>query len=239
MTSPRKALVLGGSGYLGSAVVRLLRARGLDVWHTYRTREKPALALAAETGSAALALDLTDLEALRKGLERVSKTGPLDVLVHAAGSFVEADVTTLTPTLYESAMDVAVRAPLFAAQWLARSLPAESTRRIDLVIAGALDRAQSLPLPACFAAAEGAKGALVMALAKELGHRNVRVNAVSVGLLEGGASEALSAALSRDFAAFSALGRRGTADEVARVIAFLALDSDFLTGKTIPVNGGL
>jgi 3-oxoacyl-[acyl-carrier protein] reductase len=78
-----------------------------------------------------------------------------------------------------------------------------------------------------------------MALAKELGPANVRVNAVSVGLLEGGMSAALSESLALDFASFSALGRRGTADEVAKVVAFLVLDSDFLTGKTVAVSGGL
>jgi 3-oxoacyl-[acyl-carrier protein] reductase len=230
-------VVLGGSGYVGSAVVRNLRARGLHVWHTYLRHGAKGRTLAAETGTAAVELDLSRVEDIRQVLSEVGTAAPIDVLVHAAGAFAPEEILDVTAEVYERAMSVAVRAPLFAVQWLAQHVSKE--RRVDVVVVGALDRAQSLPLPACFAAAEGAKGAMVMALAKELGRKNVRVNAVSVGLLEGGASTALSDAMAKDFAAFSALGRRGTAEEVARVVEFLALDSDFLTGKTIPVNGGL
>jgi 3-oxoacyl-[acyl-carrier protein] reductase len=112
-------------------------------------------------------------------------------------------------------------------------------RRGSIVFVCALDRGQSLPLPPAFAAAQGALGALAMALAKELGAAGVRVNAVSLGPLAGGLSTALPARLSTDYETFSALRRRGTAEEAARAIAWMLLDAEFVTGRCLAANGGL
>jgi 3-oxoacyl-[acyl-carrier protein] reductase len=233
----RRALVLGGSGYVGAAVVRAFAARELDVVFTYLSNETLARSLSEETGSRAIAADLRDLSRVEAVCDDASLAGPVTVLVHACARFDSRGIGELDAAGFDDAMTLGVRAPLFCVQRLARGW--DGKERADVVIAGALDRTQSISLPPCFAAAEGAKGALAMALAKELGGRNVRVNMVALGLLEGGSSARIGDALAKDFAAFSALGRRGTAEEVARVVAFLALDSDFLTGRTIAVNGGL
>jgi NAD(P)-dependent dehydrogenase (short-subunit alcohol dehydrogenase family) len=187
--------------------------------------------------------DLLDPESVQNAVREASADAPIDILVHAAGRFAGESVGDVTRAIFDHAMQLAVRAPFFAAQELMRVRAAGgeayAKSRADVIIVGALDAGQSLPLPPHFAAGEGAKSALAMSLAKELGPFNVRVNAVSIGLLEGGMSAALSDSMASDFAAFSALGRRGRAEEVAKAVAFLALDSDFLSGKTLPVSGGL
>ncbi len=244
----RRALVLGGSGYVGGAVVREMRARDVDVWCTYFRGEGSLAALAA-VGARALRCDLADADAVTSAVNAAGADGPVDILVHAAGHFAGEAVLDVTTSGFDRVMQLAVRAPFLAVQEMMRACasataaaagnPDNKSTRVDVVIIGALDAGQSLPLPPHFAAGEGAKSALAMALAKELGHANVRVNVVSVGLLEGGMSAALSDSMAKDFASFSALGRRGKAEEVAKVVAFIALDSDFLSAKTIPVNGGL
>ncbi len=200
-------------------------------------------------GAHPLRCDLTDPAAVKSAVSTASAGGEIDILVHAAGVFAGEAARDVTTSGFDTVMHLAVRAPFLAVQELMRfraapvagdiGKSANSEPRVDVVLIGALDAGQSLPLPSHFAAGEGAKCALAMALAKELGHANVRVNTVSVGLLEGGMSAALSDSMAKDFASFSALGRRGKAEEVARAVAFVALDSDFLTAKTIPVNGGL
>ena len=200
-------------------------------------------------GAHPLRCDLTDAVAVARAVREAGGDLGIDLLVHAAGQFAGEAVADVTASGFDRVMQLAVRAPFVAVQEMMRMrvpVPGDAVgnvankpARMDVVLVGALSAAQSLPLPPHFAAGEGAKTALAMALAKELGHANVRVNAVSVGLLEGGMSAALSDSMARDFAAFSALGRRGKAEEVAKVVAFVALDSDFLTAKTIPVNGGL
>ncbi len=229
-------------------MVRELRARDVNVWCTYLRNEASVSALAA-VGAHPLRCDLTVPDAVKAVVGAASASGALDIIVHAAGQFAGEAVADVTTSGFDTVMHLAVRAPFLAVQELMRlraaaaagdiGKPANNEPRVDVVLIGALDAAQSLPLPSHFAAGEGAKCALAMALAKELGHTNVRVNTVSVGLLEGGMSGALSDSMSKDFASFSALGRRGKAEEVAKVVAFVALDSDFLTAKTIPVNGGL
>jgi 3-oxoacyl-[acyl-carrier protein] reductase len=233
----RRALVFGGSGYVGGAVVTSLRARGLDVFFTYRTNEARARELAEKTGASAINADLATLEGVEDACAKASEGGAPTVLVHACARFDPRGLDDIDEEAFSGAMKLAVRAPLFATKNLARAW--SGNERADVVLVGALDRAQNTSLPPCFAAAEGAKGALTMALAKELGPKNVRVNMVALGLLEGGSSQRIGESLSKDFAAFSALGRRGTAQEVANVVTFLALDSDFLSARTIAVNGGL
>jgi len=233
----RRALVLGGSGYVGSAVVRELRARDVDVWCTYLEHEERARSLASSTGAHAVPCDLRDVESVKAAVAAASAEGPLSILVHAAGRFAAESFAEVTAPAFGDVMHLAVRAPFVAVQELVRTKVKDA--RADVVIIGALDAGQSLPLPPHFAAGEGAKTALAMSLAKGLGPMNVRVNAVSVGVLAGGMSSALSESMAQDFASFSALGRKGTAEEVAKAVTFLALDSDFLSGKTIPVNGGL
>ena len=78
-----------------------------------------------------------------------------------------------------------------------------------------------------------------MAVAHEVGPRDIRVNLVALGPLEGGISEGLSARRRKDYQTFSALRRPGTPDEAAKVIAWLALENGFIQGKVISVNGGI
>ena len=65
------------------------------------------------------------------------------------------------------------------------------------------------------------------------------MNQVALGVLEDGLSRTLDAAVVQQYLKFSALRRRGTPSEVARAIAWLLLENTYVTGKVIPVNGGI
>ena len=109
----------------------------------------------------------------------------------------------------------------------------------DLVFLCGLDRAQSVAAPIGYAATQGALGAMTMALAKELGPSGVRANLLALGILDQGLSRGMDETLLTDYRRFSALRRTGTTAEVARAVAWLALDNRYLTGRVVPVNGGL
>lgn len=230
--SPKRALVLGGTGAVGSAVLAELARRGVHAAFSYHRSEDRARVLALEYGHEAFRVDLADAAATRAALAALDATP--DLLIHCAAvsgglALEEIDVAT-----YQQVMAVNVQSAFLAAQWIAsRGKPC------DIVLVGGLDRAQSLPLPVHFAASQGALSALVMALAHELGPRGIRVNQVALGILEGGLSQGLATRRRRDYETFSALRRAGKPAEAAKAIAWLALENTFIQGKVLSVNGGI
>lgn len=231
-TAPAKrALVLGGTGAVGGAVLAELARRSVHAAFSYHRSEDRARVLALEYGHEAFRVDLADAAATRAALD--ARETP-DLLIHCAAvsgglALEEIDVAT-----YQQVMAVNVQSAFLAAQWIAsRGKPC------DIVLVGGLDRAQSLPLPIHFAASQGALSALVMALAHELGPRGIRINQVALGILDSGLSQGLATRRRRDYETFSALRRAGKPAEAAKAITWLALENTFIQGKVISVNGGI
>lgn len=218
-----RALVLGGTGAIGSAVLRALAKKRVPATFTYRANEAKARALATELDQRAVALDLGDLGAVRS----FDLAGVTALVCCAASPFSKDE----TDDEIARALTVSVHAPLL----LARALGGPA----NVVFVGALHAGQSLPLSAPFAAAQGALGPLAMALAKELGPKNVRVNLVTGGLTNAGISTAIDPARIADYERFSALRRLGTPEEIAGPIVWLALDNTYVSGKVFPANGGI
>jgi 3-oxoacyl-[acyl-carrier protein] reductase len=182
--------------------------------------------LAGEFGQRAVALDLADEAAVRlfaQGLEEAPR-----VVVHAAATLSDDSRTALAVNAQSACAAVQELAPRMA-----------EAGGGDVVFLGALDRTQSLPLPVAFAASQGALAAMTMALAKELGPGGIRVNMIAVGLLEEGLSGRLDPKLLEDYKTFSALRRAGKAIEIARAVEWLACENTYMSGRVMPVNGGI
>lgn len=232
----KKALVLGGTGAVGRAVVRALHEQGLSVSFTYRRSAEAAATLAAAIDGRALSLDLCEAGALTSLLASPA-FADLDVAVHCAGELTTAPLAELTDADWERSYAVNARSAFELCRGAGAVMAARGGG--DILIVGGLDRAQSLPLPVAYAAGQGMISGLVMAAAKELGPRGVRLNMLALGLLAEGASAALAPKLREDYRSFSALRRYGTPDEVARTVAFFATRNTFVTGRVIAVNGGI
>jgi 3-oxoacyl-[acyl-carrier protein] reductase len=236
--SRSRALVLGGSGLVGGAVVRALAARPLPTVFTYHHGAERAQALSAETGVAPVRVDLRENAAVRHLVGELERAGQLpDVLFQCAAVGRAASLADLTEDDLEVACAVQCRSALLFCQLLLPHF--REAGGGDVVLCGALDRGQSLPMPVPFAAAQGMLVGMAGALARELAPSSVRVNVLLLGPLEGGLSRLLSPPHLADFERMSALRRRGTAAEAARAALWLALDSHYLTGQVVPVNGGL
>jgi len=227
----KRALVLGGTGAVGSAVLRELARRGVPAAFGYCSSGDKAHVLALEYGHTAFRVDLADPAATRDALD--AQDSP-DVVIHCAGVSAALPLAELDVAAWQHTMAVNVQSAYLTCQWVAAR-----GKRCDIVLVGALDRAQSLPLPAHFAASQGALTALVMAIAHELGPRDIRINLVALGVLSAGLSAGIAARRRKDYETFSALRRAGTPDEAAKVIAWLALENTFIQGKVISVNGGI
>jgi len=232
----RRALVLGGTGAVGRAVLRALASRGVRAAFSYLRSEERARSLSSEHGFEALRVDAGDAAALREVCTAVKIDGGApDILIHCVGTLETAPALELDDALWDRAVAVNARSAFVACTALAPGMLEGG----DVVFVGGLDRAQSLPIPTSFAACQGLLAGLTMSLAKELGPRSIRVNMVALGLLDAGLSLKLDARVREEFIAFSALRRLGTPAEAAKSIAWLALENSYMSGRVLAVNGGI
>lgn len=235
----RLAVVFGGTGAVGSAVLQALRAASVPAIFTYLRSEERAQALAAELGHEARRVDLGDAAAVGAFLESVisASAEPPDLFVHCAAHSRAVAMPELSAQDFDLACAVNGRAAFLAVRALGAAMGRAGGG--DLVLCTALDRGQSLPLPVHYAATQGLLGALAMAAGKELGPLGVRINAVALGPLGSGLSESLDARSRQDFEQFSALRRCGRPEEAARAILWLLLRNTYMNGRTLAANGGL
>ncbi|NHZ39247.1 SDR family NAD(P)-dependent oxidoreductase [Massilia aquatica] len=231
----KRVLVLGGSGALGSALLRELKRSGADVAFTYCRRAELAAALGEELGFPAYAADFEQADAVDLLFDALARDERLpDVVIHCAGVAPVALLGAVTAASWDAVHAVHGRAALLCAQQMARR-----GLRGALVLVAALDGVQPVPAPAHYAASQAAMWGLTMALAKELGPKGILVNLAVVGVLDGGIAQALDPKLRESYRRYAALGRTGTCLEAARGLRWLALENTYLNGAQFPLTGGL
>jgi 3-oxoacyl-[acyl-carrier protein] reductase len=232
------ALVFGGTGTVGSEVLRGLAEAGIPTAFTYHRSGDRAQELARELGQRAESIDLADVSAIRRLLQKLESEGITpNIFIHGAAVTRTKPLDQVTDEDWREVHVVNCQSAFVACQQLAPGMA--RARRGSIVLVGALDRAQSLPMPVPFAASQGTLSAMTMALAKELGPHGILINMVALGILESGLSKDLSPKAQADFLSFSALRRVGAAREAARAILWLALENTYMSGKVLPINGGI
>ena len=243
------AFVTGGSRGIGAAAVRRLVADGYDVALTYVSERSAAEALAAEvsaSGARALAIhaDVAKEDDVLRAFAAVdSEFGTIDALVINAGiTGGKARVADVTREQLERVMAVnVVGAMLTAREGVKRMSTAQGGRGGAIVTVGS--RAAQLGGSGewvHYAASKAALEIMTVGLAREVGAEGIRVNAVSPGLIE---TDIHAAAGDPERAArmgaATPMGRSGTADEVATVIAWLlSPEASYVTGSIVNVAGG-
>ena len=243
------ALVVGGTGGIGVAVVRMLARRGSHVALTYRSRKdaaETAVASARQWGVRASAheLDLTCPEAAADVVAAVAEEyGGVHTLVHAAGAPVPLGHLAAVAPETMGAQLGSDAAGFFAV--VQPALPHLRHAQGAIVAVTSAATTRHAARAGLSAAPKAAVEALVRGLAAEEGRFGVRVNAVGPGLLTDGASGRLisSGALSAaDLDAGRAripLARLGTATDVAEAVCFLASDrAAYISGQKLDVDGG-
>lgn len=220
---PRTAIVTGGSGAIGSAIVAALEEDGHGVVVFDRDAEP--------------AIDLADADALARAAQ---ETGPCSVLVHAAASFERCDLAGLDLERWRHVQAVNVEAALVLAHAVAPGMADEGFGRIVFVTSNTVMRPPApdlLPYVASKAALEG----IARTLALELGPAGITVNAVAPGLTRTPAAEAgMPPELFESVRQRQAIPRTLEPRDIAGAVAFLTSDrAAAITGQTICVDGGL
>ncbi len=235
------ALVTGGSRGIGAAIARRLARDGAAVAFTYVAAADKARAVAKQIdadGGRVLVIraDGADPGASVAAVEQtVRELGRLDILVNNAGVFIGGPVEEATVEQADRLWAVDVRAVFVASQAAARHM-SEGGRIIT--IGSAL--ADHVPIPGMtlYAMAKSALTGMTRGLARDLGPRGITATVVHGGLIDTDMNPANGPAASF-LSSIPALGRFGTAEDIAAIVAHLAGDGGrYVTGAAIRVDGG-
>jgi 3-oxoacyl-[acyl-carrier protein] reductase len=240
----RFALVTGASRGIGRAIAVDLAAHGHSVALLGRDSvalaETAAAVEAARPGAAAVvhALDLTDSAALDATVAAViAGFGRLDTVVANAGQSQDGLILRFKPADLDRLLDVNLKSAFALSAAVAK--PMIKQRAGSIVFVSSIVGISGNAGQTAYAATKAGLLGLTRSLAKELGSRNVRVNAVAPGLIETAMTAELPDAARAAFLGGVALGRPGTPEDVAGVVTFLSSDAArYVTGQTIVVDGG-
>jgi NAD(P)-dependent dehydrogenase (short-subunit alcohol dehydrogenase family) len=244
MLKDKIAFVTGGSGDVGEAIVEVLAHEGCKVAFSYNNGQHKAKTLEENLRSSGFDvksyyLNVTDAKASTELAKQIEEEiGPVDILVNNAGIAQVMPFAMIEEKDWDEMMSINVKGMFLVTKAFARSMIRRKAGSI--VNIGSLAGMRMLEVPVHYAAAKSAVVGFTMALARELGRYNIRVNAVAPGMLEGGVSINIPAKQQEQYKSHCALSRAGTCAEVAELAAFLASDrSSYINAQSILVDGGI
>jgi 3-oxoacyl-[acyl-carrier protein] reductase len=240
----RVALVTGGSRGIGAAVSRELGAAGADVVVNYVSSAEAAEAVSKEIrdagGSArAVAGDISTPEGAAALVSEVeSDVGPIAILVCNAGITRDNLIMKLSDDDWRAVVDTNLGGAFFTCRAVAR--PMLKRRAGAIVTMSSVVGVHGNAGQTNYAASKAGLIGLTKALAKELGGRGIRVNAIAPGYISTELTDALPEAAREAILTGTPLGRLGDPADVARAVRFLVSDAAaFVTGDVLAVDGGL
>lgn len=225
MTSLRTAIVTGGGRGIGAAVARALTARGLAVTVFARTGEEIERVVAARGAALAVAGDVRrEEDVARLVAEHERALGPVDVLVNDAGILVRGLAEETSPAAFREVLEVNLTGAFLCARAVIPGMKAR--RRGRIVNVTSISGTIGTPGASAYNASKWGLVGLTKCLAEELRPHGVQCVAVSPGSVD---TEMLRKTPFRP---------EMTPDDVARVVAFAALDApDAITGSNLEAHG--
>lgn len=239
------AVVTGASKGIGAAIAKQLAADGANVVVNYATSREGAdkvVADIAKAGGKAIAVGASvakeaDVEKLFA--ETRQAYGKVDILVNNAGVYGFAALEQVTVEEYKRQSDTNVLGLLLATKAALPLFPPDGGSVINI---SSVVSTLAPPAASVYASTKGAVDTITKALAKELGARRIRVNAINPGLVitEGTHSAGIvDSDFEKGAVAATPLGRAGQPEDIAPPVSFLASDdARWITGETIYVSGG-
>ena len=189
--------------------------------------------------AAAFALDVTDEEQVKSMMKAaVAQFGKIDILVNNAGVTRDQLVMRMKRSDWDAVLQTNLTAAYLCIQQVTSSMLKQRWGRIINIssVFGQVGQAGQ----ANYSASKAGLIGLTMAIARELGSRNITCNAVAPGFIETAMTEVLGEEFKQNAAKQIPLGRVGSPADVANAVAFLASDeASYITGHVLNVNGGM
>nr|WP_173938491.1 SDR family oxidoreductase [Burkholderia ambifaria] len=237
--APRVAIVFGGARGIGAGIARRLAADGADVAFTYvsapERAQETAAAIEAGGGNAlAIRADSASADEIRQAVaQTVERFGRLDIVVVNAGILKMGDVSEVSVDDLDRMLAVNVRGVFLAVQAAAAHL----TRGGRIVTIGSNAAVRSgYPGSSVYSMTKAAVAVMVKGIAVDLAPRGITINNVQPGPV----GTDMTADLLDHVRPLIPLGRAGSPDEIAALVAWLAsAESAYMTGSSLTIDGGM
>ncbi len=241
--SGRIAFVTGASQGIGRACALKLATAGAAVAVAARNQDKLnelVSEISAGGGqAAAFALDVTDEEQIKSAIKAaIAQFGKIDILVNNAGITRDQLIMRMKRADWDAVLQTNLTSAYLCIQQVTSSMLKQRWGRIINItsVFGQMGQAGQ----ANYAASKAGLIGLTMAVARELGSRNITCNAVAPGFIETPMTDVLGDEFKENAAKQIPLGRVGSPADVANAVAFLASDeASYITGHVLSVNGGM
>jgi len=237
----RVALVTGGSRGIGAAVSAELARAGAEVVVNYTSNAEAAERVCAEIGEGAHAMrgDVSTMHGATGLVEQVeSEVGPIAILVNNAGITRDNLIMKLAEEDWRDVIDTNLGGAFFTCRAVAR--PMLKRRAGSIVNMSSVVGVHGNAGQTNYAASKAGLIGLTKSLAKELGVRGIRVNAIAPGYISTELTDALPEPAREAILKSTPLGRLGEPEDVAKAVRFLVSDAaGFVTAAVLAVDGGL
>jgi 3-oxoacyl-[acyl-carrier protein] reductase len=245
MLQDKVAIITGASRGIGRAIAVELVKQGADVVLAGRDRaaldETVAACTGARDGAKTLVVtgDVAEQASVDDMVKQTVDTfGRVDFAIANAGQSIDSLLLRLKADVIDQMVSVNLKSAFYLCSAVAK--PMMKQRNGSIVLMSSIVGLSGNPGQAAYAASKAGLLGLTKSLAKELGSRNIRVNAVAPGLIETAMTEKMTGEVREYLLNQAALGRPGKPEDVSGVVTFLCSEAaGYITGQTLVVDGGI